>query len=83
VKTEQQIKRLRATANALMALKKNPELAPLLKGLPILGTVRRAERDLFAVQQGILPDEEFSLVLQSVADSLDELLRATEKHIGA
>ena len=78
MKTEQQLKRIRAAVNALMVLKQNQRAAPLLKGLPIFGSFRRAERSRFAVQSGVLPDEQCSLSLSRLADAFDLLLKAVE-----
>ena len=75
-KTEQQIRRLRATVNALIALKSNPDAAPLLKGMPIsFGAVRgqSGTRDHEAFS-----DEVLSPMLCRLADSFNNLLRAVE-----
>ena len=74
VKTELQLKRVRAATNALMALKKNPTAAPLLKGLPILGALREAERRAQAFRYDLLSDPVCAEMLKRTADSLDKLL---------
>ena len=81
MKTDQQLKRMRAAVNALMVLKKNHRAAPLLKGLPIFGSLRRAERSLFVVQSGVLPDEQCSLSLGRLADAFNLLLKAVDEAI--